>query len=72
MGWQHWCKSDLKDCGQFTMEGRLPGALHQTRTKRRMSSWYVFGQHVRNLSCHAAGTHELAPANMTNQWHSAW
>jgi hypothetical protein len=26
-GWQHWCKSDLKDCGQFTMEGRLPGAL---------------------------------------------
>jgi hypothetical protein len=26
-GWQHWCKSDLKDCGQFTMDGRLPGAL---------------------------------------------
>jgi hypothetical protein len=26
-GWQHWCSSDLKDCGQFTMEGRLPAAL---------------------------------------------
>jgi hypothetical protein len=26
-GWQHWCKLDLKDCGQFTMEGHLPGAL---------------------------------------------
>src|SRR5215469_4108426 len=26
-GWQRWCKSDLKDCGQFSMEGRLPGAL---------------------------------------------
>jgi len=25
--WQHWCKSDLKDCGQFTMEGPLPGAM---------------------------------------------
>ena len=22
--------------------------------------------------CHAAGTNELAPANMTNQWHRAW
>jgi hypothetical protein len=26
-GWQHWCKSDTKDCVEYMMEGRLPGAI---------------------------------------------
>jgi hypothetical protein len=26
-GWQHWCKSDLKDCVEYMMEGRLRGTL---------------------------------------------
>jgi hypothetical protein len=26
-GWQHWCKSDTKDCVEYMLEGRLPGAL---------------------------------------------
>jgi YVTN family beta-propeller protein len=26
-GWQHWCKSDAKDCVDFMLSGHFPGAL---------------------------------------------
>jgi hypothetical protein len=26
-GWQHWCKSDTKDCVDFMLSGHFPGAL---------------------------------------------
>jgi hypothetical protein len=87
-GWQHWCKSDLKDCGQFTMEGRLPGALisgHNLYHPPGGSNYIRLGPKGvcppgmyedytdGVLHCHGAGkTHELAPANMTNQWQRAW
>jgi hypothetical protein len=32
-GWQHWCKSDLKDCG---LEGRLPGGNSSNITCNRL------------------------------------
>ena len=87
-GWQHWCKSDLKDCGQFTMEGRLPGALisgHNIYHTADGNNYIRLGpkgtcppgmypdQTLGVYHCHAPrGTHELVPANMTNQWHRAW
>jgi hypothetical protein len=87
-GWQHWCKSDLKDCGQFTMEGRLPGALisgHNLYHTAPCSNYIRLGPKESCpprmyadftdgiLTCRDAhGTHELVPANMTTQWHRAW
>jgi hypothetical protein len=41
-GWQHWCKSDIKDCAEFTMEGLLPGALiAPNNVFHSMGSYYI-------------------------------
>jgi hypothetical protein len=86
-GWQRWCKSDLKDCGQFSMEGRLPGALitgHNLYHTADGSNYIglaskgtcppgMYQDYTDGiLHCHDAhGTHELVPVNKTNQWYRA-
>jgi hypothetical protein len=100
-GWQHWCKSDTKDCVDFMLSGhfpggliygknvyhgtdgnyiKLPGILHipaRPSTVLSLEDTCPPGMYLdRTLGvyhCHdAGGTHEPAPANMTNQWHRAW
>ena len=101
-GWQHWCKSDAKDCVDFMLSGHFPGALIYGKNVYRgtdgnyvklpgiptipprpstvpdVSKGYCppgmyLDQTLGVYRCHDAhGTHEPAPANMTNQWQRAW
>jgi hypothetical protein len=95
-GWQHWCKSDTKDCVEYMLEGRLPGALisgHNlyhtadgnyiklaipprppTAPKVGTCPPGMYEDYTDGiLHCHDAyGTHEIIPANATNQWQRAW
>ena len=96
-GWQHWCKSDAKDCVDFMLSGRFPGALiYGKNVYHGTDGNYIkvpsippilprpptapkggtcppgmyLDQTLGVYHCHDAhGTHEPAPANMTNQWH---